>query len=157
MKSSRLISGLLSAVAAASALTLGCGKEWTYAVRCAGDEHDTVSTLVFSKEFCACGTSLSFEEKRDDAGRLVESRYVMRRGYLAKASPEVMMVSENGYDLSRLYMENDDGKMREVTRRSNPAEWERNQDLFELLTEEYLPDMVIAGTRCGAERRQTAP
>jgi hypothetical protein len=155
MRFNKFISGLLSAITAASALTLGCGKEWTYAVRCAGDEHETVSTLVFSREFCACGTSLSFEEKRDDTGRLVESRYVMRRGYLAEASPEVMMVSENGYDLSRLYIENDEGKMREVTRQSSPAEWERNQDLFELLLEEYLSDMVVAGTRCGAERRQT--
>jgi len=156
MKSNRFISGSLCAVAAASLLTLGCGKEWTFRVKCAGDEHETVSTLVFSKEFCACGTSLSYEETRDDTGGLVESRYVMRRGYRSEASPEVRMVSKNGYDLSRLYIEDDEGKMREVTRQSNPAEWERNQDLFELLVEEYLPDMVIAGTRCGTERMQTA-
>jgi hypothetical protein len=153
MKPDRLISGLLCAVAAASVLAAGC-KEWTFRVRCAGDEHEMVSTLVFSKEFCACGTSLSYEETRDDTGGLVESRYVMRRGYLAKASPEVMMISENGYALSRLYIETDEGKLREVTQQSNPDEWERNQELFELLVEEYLPDMVIAGTRCGAERRQ---
>jgi hypothetical protein len=156
MKSNRFIFVLLSAAAAASLLTAGCGKEWTYAVKCAGDERNTVSTLVFPKEFCACGTSLSYEETRDDTGRLVESHYVMRRGYLAEASPEVRMVSENGYELSQLYIENEEGEMREVTRESDPAEWERNQDLLELLVEEYLSDMVVAGTRCEAEKGPTA-
>jgi hypothetical protein len=154
MKSHRFLSGLLTAVAAATVLTAaGCGKEWRYDIKCAADEHETVSTLVFPKEFCACGTSLSYSETRDDSGRLAESHYLLRRGYLAEASPETRMVSEDGVSLARLYIEDlASGKMREVTRESNPAEWDRNQDMLELLVEEYQYDMVVAGTKCQAQR-----
>lgn len=157
MKSTRLLAGLLPALAAASILTAGCGKEWTYSIKCAADEHKAVSTLVFPKEFCACGTSLSYEETRDDAGRLMDSHYILSRGYLAEASPETRMISEDGVSLSRLYIEDlATGKMQEVTQESDPAQWTRNQDMLELLIEEYQYDMVVAGTKCEADRKTAA-
>ncbi|MDD5305992.1 MAG: hypothetical protein PHU25_01600 [Deltaproteobacteria bacterium] len=146
--------GCLIAAAAWVLPVAGCGREWTYSVKCAVDEHKTTSTLVFPREFCACGTSLAYEETRDDAGRLVTSRYILRRGYLAADSPEVTMVSENGYELAGLSIEDDSGKMREVTRSSDPKEWDRNRDILELLVEEYLPDMINADTHCKAERME---
>jgi hypothetical protein len=158
MKLHRILAGTMAVAGIAAALlSSGCGKEWTYQVKCAVDEHKAVSTLVFPKEFCACGTSLSYEETRDDAGKLVESHYVLSRGYLAEASPETLMMSEDGINLSRLYVEDfATGKMQEVTPQSDPAQWTRNQDMLELLIEEYQYDMVVAGTKCEADRMMTS-
>jgi hypothetical protein len=121
-------------------------------VQCKSQENPDGFSIEFPRCFCNGGVYLRYVVKAGSQNN-ADNYFELRRGYLSKYTPEIRIISSDGYKINRLLIKKGSGEFEELRRNSqNEIEFQRNELILADIMIEFAPKLYEVEMFCNAKQ-----